>query len=836
VLENAMQATRPAATERSFPSAGRLLRRVALLVALVVALVVPPVVATASSPQLTVILPRGVQRGGDRELTFTGDRLGDAEEILFHSDDGFVVRSLQPVDAKSFKAVVHVPENCTLGEHIVHVRAKSGVSEYRSFWVGALPVVDEVEPNGLVEQAQAVPLNTTVHGVVQSEDVDLFAVDLTKGQRISVEVEGLRLGSHRFDPHISILDAKRFQVAAVDDSPAALQDGILSVAAPEAGRYYVQIRESSYAGDANSRYRLHIGTFPRPSAVYPAGGKAGEKVQVAFLGDAAGPIEREIDVAATGDTMKLFATDGDGPGGICPSPLPFRVSQVGNALEQEPNNDAATATTGDLGLSFNGVIQQPGDVDCFRFGAKKGQSLMVECLARQLRSGLDPVVSITRPDGRGVAANDDAKGLDSAFAFNPPEDGEYILTVKDHLGRGQPDFIYRVEILPPKGELSLSIPRIDRYSQTRQTVFVPRGNRYAVLINATRKNFDGDLVLDGSQLPAGITMTAPPMKAGRGQVPVVFEAAADAPLSGKLIAFEARQVSEQDPEGKNGVRGQFENAADFVLGDPNQAVHYSGRVRKLAAAVIDPVPFRVDIVQPKAPLVRNGVLELKVVVTRDEGFKQPVKVEFPFRSPGIGAKPSIKIEADATEGIYQLNADGKAATGTWPVYVLAQADAGGASWVASQMASIEVVEPFATVTLARSACEQGKPAQVVCTFAQARPFEGEGVARLLGLPPHTTAAELKFTKDTKDLVFDVATSAQSPVGNHKSLFVEIATPVGGEMVRMSGGGTELQIAAPAPAAAAAPPPPAAAAAPQPAAEKPLSRLEKLRQQAQSATK
>ena len=814
-------------------------RRGAVLARLAVVLAVAagPASAWASSPHLAVILPRGVQRGGDREVTFQGDRLGDAEEILFYSDEGFVVRSLQPVDAKSFKAVIHVPEGCTLGEHMVQVRAKSGLTEYRSFWVGALPIVDEVEPNSLVEQAQAVSLNTTVHGVVQSEDVDLFAIDVAKGQRISVEVEGLRLGSHRFDPHISILDAKRFELAAADDSPAALQDGILSVVAPEAGRYYIQIRESSYAGDASSRYRLHIGTFPRPSAVFPAGGKAGEKVRVTFLGDAAGPIEREVEVPAVGDTLKLFATDGEGPAGMCPSALPFRISPLGNTLEQEPNNEPGTATTGDLGLSFNGVIQQPGDVDCFRFGAKKGQAFTVECLARQLRSGLDPVVSITRPDGKGVAANDDAKGLDSSFAFNPPEDGEYILTVKDHLGRGQPDFIYRVEILPPKPELSLSIPRIDRYSQTRQAVFVPRGNRYAVLMNATRKNFDGDLVLDGGQLPAGITMTAPPMKAGRGQVPIVFEAAADAPLAGALVTFEARQVSEQDPEGKGGVRGRFENAADFVLGDPNNAVHYSGRVRKLAAAVIEPVPFRVEIVQPKAPLVRNGALELKVIVTRDEGFKQPVTVEFPFRSPGIGAKPSIKIEADAAEGVYQLNADGKAATGTWPAYVIAQADVGGAAWVASQMASIEVVEPFATATLARSACEQGKPAQVVCTFAQARPFEGEGTARLLGLPPNATAPELKFTKDTKELVFDVATTSQSPVGNHKSVFVEIATPVNGELVRMSGGGTELQIAAPAAAPVAAPAPKAVAATPAPAAEKPLSRLDKLRQQTkQAATK
>ena len=85
----------------------------------------------AAFPRLSIILPRGVQRGGDRELTFQGDRLADVEEVFFHSNDGFEVKSLTPVDDKSFKAVIHVPESCSLGEHIVQVRAKYGITEYR---------------------------------------------------------------------------------------------------------------------------------------------------------------------------------------------------------------------------------------------------------------------------------------------------------------------------------------------------------------------------------------------------------------------------------------------------------------------------------------------------------------------------------------------------------------------------------------------------------------------------------------------------------------------------------------------------------------------------------
>jgi hypothetical protein len=791
-------------------------------------------VVQGSFPRLNLILPRGVPRGGDRELTFRGERLGDAEEILFHSEDGLVAKSLQPVDAAAFKAVVHVPENCPLGEQLVHVRTRSGISEYRSFWVGALGSVDETEPNGAIEQAQVVPLGSTVHGSVENEDVDHFAVDLEHGQRLAVEVEGLRLGSQRFDPFIAVLDARRFQLAAADDSTPTLQDGILSLVAPAAGRYVVQIREASYGGDNQSRYRLHIGGFPRPTAVYPAGGKAGEKLRVTFLGDAAGPIERDIDMPAgpVGGIHRLFAAD---DGGICPSPLPVRISALGNTLEQEPNDEIRTATPGDVTRAFNGIIGQPGDVDHFRFAARKGQVFEVKCHARGLRSGLDSVLNVLRADGTGVGGNDDAKGPDSIYRFEVPEDGEYILRVTDHLDRGRPDFTYRVELQPPQPALSLSIPRVDRFSQTRQTVFVPRGNRYAVLVNATREHFDGDLVLDGSQLPAGMTMTAPVIKAGQGQVPVVFEAAADAPLSGRVIPFEARQVSAQDPQGAAGVRGRFENHADFVTGDPNNAVHYSGDVTKLAFAVVEALPFHVEIVPPQAPLVRNGSLPLKVVVRRAQGFAQPVTVELPFRPPGVGAVPSITIPPDQSEGVYQINADGKAATGTWHVSAIAMADVGGSAWVASPLTPLEVAEPFTTATLARASCAQGQPAQIACTLTQLRPFAGAARARLHGLPPKTTAPELPFTTETKDLVFEVATTANSPAGNHKSVFVELVTTVNGELVRMSGGGTELQIAPPAPAAApqAAPPQPVPAAATPPAA-KPLSRLEQLRRQATGA--
>ncbi|MFM7205813.1 MAG: PPC domain-containing protein [Planctomycetaceae bacterium] len=811
--------------ERPTTGHGRPLARVTVIL-VGIALTACP--SLAASPSLSLILPRGVQRGGDRELEFRGARLADAQEILFHGDDGITVASLTTgTDGSSFKAVVHVPESCPAGEQIVQVRTASGITDYRSFWIGILPVIDEAEPNDAAEGAQAVPLGHTVHGIVKLEDVDCYAVDLRAGQRLGVEIEGLRLGSQRFDPHLALLDPQGVELAAADDTPATLQDGVLSVVAPADGRYVVRVREAAYGGGDACRYRMHVGTFPRPTAVFPAGGRAGETMRVTFLGDAAGPIEREVEVPSgpAGTNHRLGVTD---DGGSCPNPLPIRISGLGNTLEQEPNDVPAAATAADVTLSLNGVIEKPGDVDHFRFTARKGTTLEVECFARRLRSGLDPVVNVLKADGTTIAGNDDSKGPDSALRFDVPEDGEYLVHVKDHLGRGRPDFVYRVEIQPPAPRLALSIPRIDRFSQTRQTVFVPRGNRYAILVNAARTNVDGELVLDGDGLPAGITMTAPPIKAGQVQVPVVFEAAADAPLAGRLVAFEARQAAEPDSADRPGVRGHFENSADFVLGEPNNAVHYAGRVEKLAVAVIEAVPFSIALVPPPAPLVRNGAIDLRVVVTRIAGFDKPLTVEFPFRPGGVSAAPSITIPPDTTEAVYQINADAKAATGSWTVYAIAGGDVGGTAWVASAPVTLEVAEPFTTATLKRASCEQGQEARIACTLSHPRPFAGAATARLRGLPPGTTAAELTFTQDTPEVVFAVTTTDKSPPGRHKSIVLELVTPVGDGQARMNAGSAELAITKPADAASAPPPAGQQAAAP-------LSRLEQLRRQAKGGT-
>lgn len=782
----------------------------------------------AASPRLSNITPRGVQRGQELVLSFNGSNMADAQEIFFYSP-GFAVTKIEAV-ANSAKATVKIAADCRLGEHVAQVRTATGISDYRTFFVEALPAVAEKEPNSDFAEPQAIAMNVTVGGTVSNEDVDYYVVEAKKGERISAEVVAMRLGTALFDPYVAILDAKRFELSSNDDTALALQDCFASVVAPEDGKYIIEVRESAYA--AGNRYRLHVGNFPRPTAVFPAGGKAGEEIEVRFLGDPSGEMKQKVTPPTVAESdYGVFAADA---GGISPTPNAFRVFEHGNAFEVEPNETRANASPVELPLAFNGIIQADGDVDFFKFTAKKGQVFDVECYGRRIRSALDPVMNLYRADGGSIGGNDDSRGPDSYIRFTVPADGEYFVRITDHLKRGGPDYVYRIEFQPVQPKLALSIPRVERYGQYRQQIYVAKGNRFGTLINASRSGFGGELALEPAGLPAGITIHAEPMAANLSSMPVVFEAAADAPVGGSLVDFQAKLV---DPN--KDIRGGFGNSADLVLGAPGQSIYKKKEVDRLAVAVVEELPFSIELVAPKVPLVREGAMNLKVIAHRKEGFAGAINVQFPFRPPGLSARSSITIAANQTEALYPINASGNAQIKKWKVYALGSSDvAGGAAWASSKLMDLEIADKYVAFAIQRAACEQGQETQVLCTLTHNTPFDGNAKAQLLGLPPKTATTDVEFNKETKELIFTVKTEGDARVGKH-NLICNVTIPQNGEEIIARGGTTQLQIdkplpPPPKPVAKAGTPAPKPAATPQPAPTqtvakpKPLTRLQKLR--------
>ena len=473
-------------------------------------------------------------------------------------------------------------------------------------------------------------------------------------------------------------------------------------------------------------------------------------------------------------------------------------------------------------IAFNGILAEKNDSDWFKFIAKKDQALDIHVYARRLRSPVDPTLSVHDANGAHLAGNDDTNGPDSYLRFQPPADGEYLIRVADHLGGGGADYVYRVEVTRVQPKLALTIPLVAPNSQERQAIVVPRGNRFATLIRAARADFGGALKIAAKDLPPGVTCVEAQMPDGVDVVPLVFEAAADAPTGGALA-----DVVALPEDAKTKVQSTFATTADLVVFG-NQIAYYQTKVDRLAVAVAEEAPFSIRIVQPKAPLVQSGSMQLKVVAERKAGFTAPIKLTMPFKPPGVGAG-DVTIAENATEAALPLNASGDARVSTWKVCVLGSADANGAVWVSTQLADLEVAPPMVAGTIEMAAGQRGQPIEVLCKLEQKKPFDGKAKIELLGLPPNTSAEAKEITLSDTEVVFEVQTQEKSPLGQHKSLLCAVTVTHEGEPVRHSiAGGGVLRIDAPPAQPAAAP---VAAATQSPAEKKPakpLSRLEKLR--------
>lgn len=785
-----------------------------------------PQFGRAAAPSLGGLSPRGVQRGVETEVNFSGVRLEDAQEIMFY-EPGIEVIKLEAVNTNTVKAKLKVAADCQLGAHRLRVRTASGLSDLQPLFVGNLPTVNEVEPNSDFATPQAVPMNSTVAGVADNEDVDYFVVEAKKGDRISAEVEGIRLGITLFDVYVAIMNSARFELSASDDSALVWQDGIASIIAPEDGKYIIQVRESSYAGNGACQYRVHIGNFPRPLGTIPAGGKIGEPLTVKFLGDVAGDKDQAVTLTLNGlDKFPVFAQDDKG---VAPSPNWLRVSDFGNVIEAEPNETHDNATKFEAPMALNGVLNKPGDIDNYRFPAKKGQVFDVRVHARSIRSPLDPLLYIFAAGGTVQAGNDDSAGPDSFIRFTAPSDGDFVVSVRDHLGNGGPTYTYRVELTPVKPAVKLSVAEYVQYVQP--TAVVPKGSRFALMINASRIDCGGNVSIKGLDLPPGVTIEAPVMPANLTSVPVMFVAAADAPVGGKMVDLVGVL---EDAEKKPILEGHLQQDVVLVRGQ-NQIPFWTESVPRLATAVAEEAPFSVEIVEPKVPIVHDGQMNLKVVAKRKEGFTAPIKVDMTWLPPGINASREVSIPEKQNEALIPMNAAGNAQVADWKIAVNASATVGnGPVTITTPFATLKVAERYLTFAYEQSAVEQGKDTELVVKVTKAKDFEGEAQVTLIGLPNKVTTDVLKVKKDLAELIFKIKTDKESPAGNHKNLFCQVIVIENGEPIlhNLSGGG--LRIDVPLPPKKDAPPPMPVAAAPAaaPVAEAPpmkrLTRLEQLR--------
>ncbi|MFL2938135.1 MAG: PPC domain-containing protein [Opitutales bacterium] len=792
--------------------------------------------AWCAEPLVNSVLPRGGQRDSEETVLLKGNRLLNPEAIFFYTK-GITATNLELKSTKEIKATFKISKDAQLGQHEFRLRTKNGMSKLWTFWVGPFPNLKEEEPNSSFEEAQPVPNEITVNGTITNEDVDYFEINATKGQRISVEIEAIRLSGAMFDPYVAILDAKRFELAASDDSELLLQDSTTSVLAPEDGIYRIEVRESSYRGGNNFHYRLHIGSFPRPLVVFPAGGQAGKSLSFEFIGDPKGKFKKTLTLPDDGSTSLAFHADENGSSS--PSPNRILINSFPSIREQEPNPSIKEATNANayLPLAFDGVIEKDGDIDNFRFKAKKGDRFYIKAHARSVASPLDPVISLYQVEGGSrIRGNDDANnGPDSLITQNFNKDAEYVIRISDHLGKGSPKHIYRIETIRLEPEFSASIPMFgNRDSQTRQMLPIPRGNRVATSLTLTKKNFTGELDFLVKNLPPGVSAEIPKAPSNFTSVPLLLKAESNASLCDRLLDLDIIHVDKNDKR----IEGDFRHQVELVYGPPNNRSYYDANMDRLAVAVVEPVPFRIKLHPPSTPIVKGGSINLKVEVIRDANFTKDVTVKILTRPPGIGARGSLKIAGKDTIGYYPLTANGASALGIWDIGMQGEAadEEGGQFLAASEFVGLKVEEPYVSLKINMPAIQRGQDGQMLCNLLVKRPFEGKAKLELRGLPAFSTTEPIEFDANSSEIQFPIKVEDKARAGITKNLFCFAKVPFNGKLITHTvGQGGQIRLDNPPPKPKAPKPSTVSKTKPTPKVakkEKPLSRLEQLRLAAQ----
>ena len=238
----------------------------------------------------------------------------------------------------------------------------------------------------------------------------------------------------------------------------------------------------------------------RLDAIYPAGGKAGERVKVEFLGYKGGlatPKAIVIDgppgvtaesvtaVDANRVTAELVIAADAVPGRRAVRVLSeqsgltnqawFIVGQLPEQQEAEPNSEMSRAERITLPVTMNGRIAQETDVDWFQFEGQAGQRVIAFVQSASFdahgqgrsRGYVDAEVAVLDSTGRVLAEAQDSIGLDPLVELKLPGTGRYFVRVQLMGYLGFPQAVYRccvgdlsfpTSIFPPGGQTATAMP------------------------------------------------------------------------------------------------------------------------------------------------------------------------------------------------------------------------------------------------------------------------------------------------------------------------------------------------------------------------------------------
>ncbi len=632
-------------------------RRLLLAASLCAPAVQPrPAAAQTSFPMITHITPVAVQRGKTTEVVVAGQQnfLG-VYKALFEGTGITAEVAPQPAPkaappqrplVRSVKLKLTVAPDAALGPREFRLASTLGVSSVGQLVIVDEPVTEEKSANNTPQQAEAITLPCVVAGRLEAvEDVDFFKFQAEAGQTLTFEVFCARIQDKIHDlqkhakPMLTLYDAEGRELAANDHFYFA--DPLLSYTVPKSGTYYIQVRESTYDGDARWVYALRATNRPYVTHVYPLAANPGQTVEVEPVGTAKAVRPRVALQAPKEPGLHQVQLNLDG---FKTNPVTFLVSPLPQVLEQEPNDEPAKATRVTVPCGINGRIGKKRDLDHFVFAAKKGKAVRFEVKARRfgtpLSSSLHAVLDVLNAKGAVLAGNSDTHGKEALLIFTPPADGDYVLRVRDLNSKGGDTAIYHIEADWDRPDFSL---RCDP-----DKAMIGPGSSTAWYVHVTRTGgFAGPVRVEVKGLPLGMTvnpLTIPPTMT---QGLLVVSAAADA----KVDAANVQVIGTATIKAADGSERTLVRTAA-----PAQEIYFPGGGRGLfdvalqTVAVTEPSDIlKVEVSQTKISLKPGQEVRIDVMLHRrkdyDKGVSLGVTLEHLGRVFGNPLPPGVTVVA-----------------------------------------------------------------------------------------------------------------------------------------------------------------------------------------------
>jgi hypothetical protein len=448
-----------------------------------------------------------------------------------------------------------------------------GVSNPLSFCVGQLteqvidnsqdktqgPSLATLMPEPVTPTSVTLPV--VVNGQILPGAVDRFSFHAARGAHLVIAAQARDLIPYLadavpgwFQPALALYDEKGKEVA-YDDHFYFNTDPVIYYDVPEDGTYRLEVRDLLFRGREDFVYRITIGEVRFVKDIFPLGGPSNAADTVTVAG---------WNLPSRKLTFTPPVAEGVYPvaelsNGYVTRNVLFAGDTLPECMEMKSNHTRKDAQSVLPPMVINGRINSPGDVDVFAVFCHAGEPLVAEVTARRLNSPLDSWLRVTDATGRQLAFNDDyedkgagllTQNADSYLTFTAPADGLYYIHLGDALGKGGPEFAYRLRISPPMPDFALYI--------TPSGINGRAGSSIPVTVYAVRKDgFSGDIflafkdasagfVLDGGKIPAGqdkvrVTVTFPQTTTGK---PMFLALEGHATIAGRDVTRPAKPVDD----------------------------------------------------------------------------------------------------------------------------------------------------------------------------------------------------------------------------------------------------------------------------------------------------